>query len=456
MTRDACPPRSAHARGAWCFAIAIGLLAAACGPATSALAAAEPAPARVLLTAAHLYDGRAEAVLSPGFLLVEGERIVAVGSRPPATPNAQRIDLGDATLLPGFIDAHTHLSWRYAASYDQRELERLRKSAPELALDVVPWVRDTLRAGFTTVRDLGGSDFIDVALRNAIAAGAIEGPRMLVAVKGIGTTGSHADDLAGYRDGVFGRESGLTDGVADGPDALRRAVRWVIKNGADVVKVHISGGVLSLTDDPTAPQLTQAEIDAVVDEAHAHHRRVAAHSHSSEGAKRAIRAGVDSIEHGTYLDDEALDLMKRHGTVLVPTLMAFQGIRQRLAEPGALPPAIAAKAQAALASIRTVMRHAIQKGVTIGLGTDASVYPHGLNAGEFAQLVDMGLTPLQAIRAGTAVDATLLGLDDRLGTLEVGKLADAVAVPGDPTADVHALEHAFFVMQAGTVRRRDR
>jgi imidazolonepropionase-like amidohydrolase len=426
------------------------------GTAAPGTAAAGAAAAAVLLTAAHLYDGRSARMLSPGFVLVAGDRIVAVGSEPPAAPQATRIDLGDATLLPGFIDAHTHLAWSYSASFDSRELDRLRKTAPELALDAVPWVRATLRAGFTTVRDLGGSDFIDVALRNAVASGAIEGPRMLVAVKGLGGTGSHADDLSGYRDGVFGRQSGLTDGVADGPDAMRRAVRWVVKNGADVVKVHVSGGVLSLTDDPNAPQLTQAEIDAAVDEAHALRRRVAAHAHGNEGAKRAIRAGVDSIEHGTYLDDEALDLMKLHGTVLVPTLMAFAGLRERLAKPGALPPPIAAKATAAVGSIRSVVERAIRKGVTIGLGTDASVYPHGKNAGEFLELVAMGMSPLAAIRAGTSVDARLLGIDDRTGTLDAGKLADVVAVPGDPTRDAAVLARAFFVMQAGVVRRDDR
>src|SRR5260370_28468724 len=284
----------------------------------------------LVLKSARLYDGISVRMMSPGLVVVCGDRIDAVGSGTAIPPGSAVIDLGDATLLPGFIDAHTHLGWAYAASYDQREMERMRKSPAELALDASVWVRKTLLAGFTTVRDLGSTDFIDIALRNAIRDGAIAGPRMLVAVRGIGATGGHADDFSGYRYNLFGREPGIEDGVANGPVEIRKAVRWVIKNGADVVKAHVTGGVLSLTDDVNTPELTQEEINALVDEAHALGRKAAAHAHSSEGAKRAIRAGIDSIEHGTFLDDDALDLMKAHGTVLVPTLTATQGFRERL------------------------------------------------------------------------------------------------------------------------------
>jgi imidazolonepropionase-like amidohydrolase len=335
-------------------------------------------------------------------------------------------------------------------------MERMRKNAPELALDATVWVRKTLLAGFTTVRDLGSSDFIDVALRNAVADGSIIGPRMLVAVRGIGATGGHADDLSGYRYNLFGRESGIEDGVADGPEQIRKAVRWVVKNGADVVKVHVTGGVLSLTDDVNKPQLTQEEVNALVDEAHAMGRKTAAHAHSSEGARRAIRAGIDSIEHGTFLDDETLDMMKSRGTVLVPTLMGIQGLKERLQNGTNLPPPIQAKARAAIASMNSTMARAIAKGVIIGLGTDASVYPHGRNAEEFGHLVEMGMKPLDAIRAGTSVDANLLGMADRIGTLEPGRLADIVAVPGDPSIQIRQVEKVFFVMKDGVIYRNDR
>jgi imidazolonepropionase-like amidohydrolase len=417
----------------------------------------QPQEAKTLvLKSARLYDGKGDRMISPGLVVVRGDRIDTVGSRTAIPPDAVVIDLGDATLLPGFIDAHTHLGWAYAASYDQREMERMRKSSAELALDASVWMRKTLMAGFTTVRDLGSTDFIDIALRNAIRDGAIPGPRMLVAVRGIGATGGHADDFSGYRYNLFGREPGIEDGVADGPLEIRKAVRWVIKNGADVVKVHVTGGVLSLTDDVNTPQLTQEEIDALVDEAHALGRKAAAHAHSSEGAKRAIRAGIDSIEHGTFLDDDALNLMKVRGTVLIPTLMASQGFRERLQSGGSLPAPIEAKGRAAIASIDSTMRRAIAKGVIIGLGTDASVYPHGRNAEEFGHLVELGMKPLDALKAGTSVDARLLGINAHTGSLEHGKLADIVAVPGDPIVNIRETEKVFFVMKQGVVYRNDR
>ena len=418
---------------------------------------AQPDNARtVVLKSARLYDGKSDRMISPGWVLVRGDRIDRVAAGSPAPPGSAVIDLGDATLLPGFIDAHTHLGWAYSASYDQREMERMRKTSIEIALDATVWVRKTLMAGFTTVRDLGSTDFIDIGLRNAIADGSIPGPRMLVTVRGIGATGGHADDFSGYKYNLFGREPGIADGVADGPVEIRKAVRWVIKNGADVVKVHVTGGVLSLTDDVNRPQLTQEEIDALVAEAHALGRKAASHAHSSEGAKRAIRAGIDSIEHGTFLDDEALDMMKARGTVLVPTLMAIQGFRERLQNGTNLPAPIAAKGRAAMESMNSTMRRAIAKAVIIGLGTDASVYPHGRNAEEFGHLVEMGMKPLDALKAGTSINARLLGIAGETGTLEAGKLADIVAVPGDPSIDIHRAEKVFFVMKQGVVYRNDR
>jgi imidazolonepropionase-like amidohydrolase len=432
-------------------------LVGSCLLSTSFLLSAQSIPSpTMVLKSVRLYDGKSDRLTSPGIIVLRANKIVAVGPGAAIPSDATVIDLGDATLLPGFIDAHTHLGWAYAGSYDQREMERMRKNPPELALDATVWVRKTLMAGFTTVRDLGSSDFIDVALRNAVADGSIIGPRMLVAVRGIGATGGHADDFSGYRYNLFGREPSIEDGVADGPEQIRKAVRWVVKNGADVIKIHVTGGVLSLTDDLNTPQLTQQEVNALVDEAHSLGRKTAAHAHSSEGAKRAIRAGIDSIEHGTFLDDEALDMMKARGTVLVPTLMGVQGLKERLETGKNLPPPIQAKARAAIGSMKSTMARAIAKGVIIGVGTDASVYPHGRNAEEFGHLVEMGMKPLDAIRAGTSVDATLLGIADKTGTLEPGKLADIVAVPGDPSAQIRQLEKVFFVMKEGIVYRNDK
>jgi imidazolonepropionase-like amidohydrolase len=305
------------------------------------------------------------------------------------------------------------------------------------------------------VRDVGSRDFVDVGLRNAAAAGIVPGPRMLVSVHSISSTGGHCDAQNGMRAGIFGYESGPEHGVINGPDEGRKAVRYNIKYGADVIKVCATGGVLSLTDPADVAQLTQEELNAIVDEAHTLRRKTAAHAHGSEGAKRAIRAGIDSIEHGAFLDDEALDLMKARGTYFVPTLMALEGGKETLAK-GGYPPLVAEKMKAALESANVVVRKAISKGVKIGLGTDAAVYPHGRNTEEFHLLTALGLSPLDALRAGTSVDAELLGVQDRLGTLAPGKLADIVAFPGDPRQNIRQVEKVFFVMKDGQIVRNDR
>ncbi len=419
-----------------------------------ALAQSAPAlePEVVAIRAARMFDAAGGRLVSPGLVVVEAGRIVAAGANAAIPKGARVIDLGDATLLPGFIDAHTHLTAEASTDWKQDELDSLRKSPPEQALDATVYARKTLRIGFTTVRDVGAGDLVDVGLRNAIRGGKVPGPRMLVAVRSIGATGGHCDPAAGYRPDLIH----VTSGVADGPDAVRAAVRRNHRDGADLIKVCATGGVLSLTDDVSSPQLTQAELDALVDEAHALKRKTAAHAHGSEGAMRAIRAGIDSIEHGTFLDDAALDLMKARGTWLVPTLMASEGVRERLDSGVYIPPAIAEKARAAIAARDQMFRRALAKGVKIALGTDAAVYPHGRNAEEFRLMVSLGMTPAAALRAGTASAAELLGLADRLGTLEAGKIADVVAVPGDPLRDIRATERVFFVMKEGTIERNDR
>jgi imidazolonepropionase-like amidohydrolase len=273
---------------------------------------------------------------------------------------------------------------------------------------------------------------------------------MLVAVHAIGATGGHCDET-GYREGALGKETGPEVGVINGADEARRAVRLAHKYGATVIKTCATGGVLSLADAVDTPQLTQAELDAIVDEAHALRLKTAAHAHGAEGAKRAIRAGIDSIEHGSFLDEEALNLMKAKGTYYVPTLMAVQGLSEQIQKGVPIPPAIKVKADAAIAAVHQTFKNAIAKNIKIGLGTDAAVYPHGRNAEEFHQMVDLGMKPVDALKAGTSNDADLLGLADKIGTLEAGKLADLVAVPGDPTQNIRQTEHVFFVMKEGVI-----
>jgi imidazolonepropionase-like amidohydrolase len=405
-----------------------------------------------VLKAARMFNGKSDHVVSPGLVVVANGKIVGVGPSAAIPAGAETIDLGDATLLPGFMDAHTHLTYPFERDYSKQELDGLKKTIPERTLDAVEIVRKTLMAGFTTVRDVGAGDYIDVGLRNAINNGKIPGPRMLVAVNALGATGGHCDYSAGFAPMIFGRESGITDGVINSPDQARQAVRLNIKHGADVIKTCATGGVLSLTDDVDTPQLTQAELDALVDEAHALRRKTAAHAHGATGAKRAIRAGIDSIEHGSFLDDEALDMMKARGTFYVPTLMAAEGLKERLTD-GYLPPVVSAKARQAMAALNATVRNAIARGVKIVVGTDATVYPHGRNAEEFHLLVDLGMTPINALKAGTSLDAELLGVMNRTGSLEVGKLADVVACPGNPETNIRQVEKIRFVMKEGVVYR---
>ncbi len=411
-------------------------------------AAAEPVS---VLRAARLYDGKADAVVAPGVIVVSEGRIAAAGSNAQVPPGARIIDLGDSTLLPGLIDAHTHLSFESSLDWNQDQLDFLKKPVTEQAIRATEYARRTLLAGFTSVRDVGSSDLIDVGLRNAINAGKVPGPRMLVAVNAIGARGGHCDPTGGYRPELL-KEPGPEQGVGNGPDQIRAAVRFDTKHGADVIKTCATGGVLSEADKVDSPQLTQAELDALVDEAHALGRKTAAHAHGAEGAKRAIRAGIDSIEHGSFLDDEALEMMKKKGTYFVPTPLPC--MMQRLKEAKA-PANILEKATAASGRAEETLKRAVAKNVRIAFGSDAAVCPHGTQLNQFAVLVRAGMKPLAAIRTATSVDAALLGVSDR-GTLEVGKLADVVAVPGDPSRDIAAMERLFFVMKGGAVVRNDR
>jgi len=415
----------------------------------------KPASKTYVLKAARMFDGKSNALATPGLVVVTDGKIAGVGSGAAVPAGAEVVELGDATLLPGFIDAHTHLTMMYSEDYTRALLDSLEKPIPEMALDASVNARITLLAGFTTVRDVGSHDYLDAGLRNAINRGVVPGPRMLVAVHAIGATGGHCDET-GFREGALGKESGPEVGVVNGADEARRAVRLAHKYGATIIKTCATGGVLSLADAVDTPQLTAAELDALVDEAHALRLKTAAHAHGAEGAKRAIRAGIDSIEHGSFLDDEALQLMKQRGTYYVPTLMATEGLSEQIAKGVAIPPAILPKAQAAIAAVHQTFQKALAKGIKIGLGTDAAVYPHGRNAEEFHQMVDLGMKPIDALKAGTSSDADLLGLADKIGTLESGKLADVVAVPGNPVENIRETEHVFFVMKEGVIYKHEK
>ena len=410
----------------------------------------------IALKAARLFDGKSNALVRNGVVVVQGDKILDAGSNLPIPSAAYVIDLGDATLCPGFMDAHTHLTLDFSGDYNQRRLKEVDLNVSEQAIIATTYARATVEAGFTTVRDLGsrfvGSrEFVDVALRNSINKGVIVGPRMLVATKGIGATGGHFDPTSGFRDFLFGREPDYTDGIADGPDQIRKAVRFEVKNGADVIKAAVSGGVLSLADEVDTPQLTPAEMAALVDESHRLRKKVAVHCHGDQAAREAIEAGVDSIEHGSFMKPETLTMMKRKGTFLTPTLMATEWIMGKIDN---YPPVLQAKAKAAAAARSDMFRNAVKMGVRISFGTDAAVYPHGQNAKEFKLMVDLGMSPIEALKSATANDAELLGIGQKVGTLEKGELADVIAVPGDPTADITATERVAFVMKEGKIIRQ--
>jgi len=401
------------------------------------------------IKAARMFDGKSDQIISPGLIVISNGHIQSVGGSIPA--GAKIIDLGDATLLPGFIDSHTHLTMDFDLDYNAARLKALDRTTAESAIHATVNARKTLMAGFTTVRDVGSEEFLDVGLRNSINAGIVPGPRMLVSVHALGATGGHCDEGDGIKFGLLNHESGPEDGVINSPDQARYAVRWNIKYGADIIKTCATGGVLSPTDDVDVPQLTQAELDALVIAAHELRRKTAAHAHGNEGARRAVLAGIDSIEHGTFIDDATLRLMKEKGTYLVPTLSVRSGIAE-----SKFPPLVQAKADLALKAQDSLVRRALAIGVKIALGTDAAVYPHGDNALEFVLMAADGMPNAQALRAGTSVAADLLGLANKIGTLENGKLADVVAVPGNPLDDIKLTQSVFFVMKEGTVYRNDR
>jgi len=404
------------------------------------------APRHIVVHAGHVLDVKSGKLLADQAIVIEDGKIVSVGSSSESqgAADAVRIDLPNATVLPGLIDAHTHLTMNPQFGY-----ESLSISIPREALIGAKNARLTLLAGFTTVRNVGASGFSDVALRDAINAGDVPGPRMMVSGPALGITGGHCDN------NMLPSEYHATgDGVADGIAAVQHKVRENIKYGADVIKVCATGGVLSLGDNPQHSQYTLEEMKAIVADAHRLGRKVAAHAHGAEGIRWAAEAGVDSIEHGSYIDDPAIAAMKEHGTYLVPTLYLGDWMFDN-AGLTRLPPPLLAKAQAVIPAARKNIAHAFASGVKVAFGTDAAVYPHGMNAHEFAVKVKLGLTPLQAIQAATVNAADLLGWSGKVGTLEPGAWADIVAVDGDPLKDVTTLERVKFVMKGGEVVRNE-
>jgi imidazolonepropionase-like amidohydrolase len=428
---------------------ALGSTAIAAALLLSEAAGAEPVvPAQrpIVIRAAHLFDSASGKLSEGGVVLVAGGKIQKIGVDSQIPAEAQVIDLGEATLLPGFIDAHVHLSAESGPDWYLDFYDGIMRFPAEQALYGAHYAKITLEAGVTTVRDLGSEDFVSLGLRNAIRAGMIPGPRMLVANYAIGSTGGHADQDPYPPERIAA--AGPQKGVCNGADECRAAVRYQLKWGADVIKFMPSGGVLSLSDPVDNPQLTQEEMNAIVAEAHNWGRKVAAHCHGDRAAKMAIAAGVDSIEHGTFLRDDTLAEMRKKHVYLVATLFAGAWGLEHIDK---FPPPIAVKARAASAQAQQMFQHAVRLGVPIAMGTDAAVEPHGLNAREFSLMVTNGLSPAQALIAGTANGADLLGLSDQVGTLTVGKLADIIAVAGNPLADIKATEHVIFVMKEGTV-----
>ncbi len=402
-------------------------------------------PKVVAVRCGRLIDGTGAPPIDHAVIVIEGERIVAAGAGVAVPEGAEVIDLGGATVLPGLIDCHTHLTFAMGGDYFENLATR---SSLDRAIVAHKHAKATLNAGFTTVRDVGSADYIDVALKGAIDRGEIPGPRMQVATLGVGATGGHFDDS---HLSPFLELHGFS-GIADGEEAIRKLIRDEVKHGADVIKLAATAGVLSNEESVGAPQYTLAEMKAAVDEAHMWGKRIAAHAHGTEGIRRAVEAGVDSIEHGSLTDDAGLAAMNLHGTTLVPTLYVGAWILEGAGKNGVTPQQLE-KAKLIATQCRDTVARARKAGVKLAFGTDAGVFPHGLNAREFALLVASGLTPMEAIQDATVRAAELLGWSDRVGRVTPGLYADLIAVTGDPLADIHELEKVAFVMKGGVVMK---
>lgn len=425
------------------FGIFLILLCSLAGTVAAQQPMSAPA-ADVAVKAGKVLDVRTGTYLTNQIIWIEGGKIKSIGAAGEISAQLpagiRTIDLSNATILPGLIDCHVHLTMTPYSSGPAG----LHASYPRQALIGARNARVTLEAGFTTVRNVGAAGYSDIALRDAINAGDVLGPRMLASGPPLSITGGHGDQNFLAPQFAFS-----DDGVADGADVIHK-VRENIKYGADVIKFMATGGVLSEGDNPALEQYSPEEMKAIVETAHGLGRKVAAHAHGEIGIRNAVLAGVDSIEHGSYINDEDIRLMKERGTYLVPTVYLQDWLMENMMTLG-LTPSMIGKAKIVLPIARQNLSHAFKSGVKVAFGTDAAVYPHGLNAREFAKMVDMGMTPLAAIQAATVNAADLLGWSDRVGTLEPGKFGDLIAVDGDPLADVHILQNVRFVMKGGEV-----
>lgn len=427
-------------------ALALPLLVAC-----STSASAAPPKSVIVIHAGHVVDVQRGSTLDGVTIRVEDDRITKVQEGYVAAKSGETlVDLKDHTVLPGFMDMHTHLTGELS---EKSYSERFFMNDADVALRAAEFARRTVMAGFTTVRDLGDRNNISVSLRDAIAKGWTVGPRIFTAAKSLATTGGHADPTNGLN-AELKKDPGPKEGVINGPDDAKKAVRQRYKDGADLIKLTATGGVLSLAKSGQNPQFTEEELEAVVATAKDYGFTVAVHAHGAEGIKRAVRAGVTSIEHGTYLDDEAIELMKSRGTYYVPTISAGEWVALKAKEDGFFPDVVRPKAAKIGAQIKDTFAKAHRAGVKIAFGTDCGVSPHGTNAREFQYMVEAGMKPMDAIRSATVVAATLVGAQDRLGAIAEGFVADLVAVKGDPIADVKRLQDVAFVMKEGRVLKQ--
>ena len=405
--------------------------------------------AATLIHAGRLIDGIAKQPRERVTVVVDGNRIVAVeaGFRPAGSAD-RVIDLEQSTVLPGLMDTHVHITEENTAGF---ELARYKKAPADYAYDGAVFAERTLKAGFTMVRDAGDTLYnVSLSLRNAINAGKVAGPRIFAAGRIIASTGGHGDFTNGWGPHLLAAP-GIEDNIVDGPAEAMRAVRQHYKDGTDVIKITVTGGVLSIARSGMAPQLSDEELRAMITTAHDYGMTVAAHAHGLEGMTRAVKAGVDSIEHGTFMNRELMELMKKAGTHYVPTISAGKWVYEQAQKPGVYPDVVRDKALAIGPQIQKTFAEAHRAGVRVMFGTDAGVFPHGQNAREFQYMVEAGMPAMEAIQAATIVPARFLKIDDRLGSVETGKTADLIAVPGDPLADITLLQRVSFVMKDGVI-----
>ena len=407
---------------------------------------------KTLIYCGQLVDVKTGKMLPSMTIVVEGKKVVSVtnGYAQPGSGD-KLIDLKNKTVMPGLIDMHVHLE---GETKKGAAADRFTQNPAEVAFGAIKFANITLQSGFTTVRDLGGSG-VNIALRNAIARGEVQGPRVFTAGKAIGTTGGHADPTNGYRKDLMG-DPGPAEGVINGPADAYHAVRQRYKDGSDCIKITATGGVLSQAKNGSNPQFTEEEIKAIVSAAQDYGFKVAAHAHGAEGIKRAVRAGVNSIEHGTLMDEEGMELMKKMGTYYVPTIIAGRSAADSAKIPGYYTDMVVPKALAIGPKIQATFAKAYKAGVKIAFGTDAGVYAHGKNWMEFVYMTEAGMPAMEAIQSATVAAADLLGASESLGSLEAGKMADIIAVDGDPTKDINAMGKVRFVMKEGVVYRQDK